>query len=180
MIANINEKTGIAYGVLNANDVPDLYDDIVSCGDNLSYKAFEERVVKELQDAVRKVIDTYTYDADKRFGEREASDLFESLDLGDNYECGEEEYFYEYETKYGKVEIRLGYLGGAPLIWVLTSPYCAMCSVCSPCVPNAGDLNTPGNGVLAYCVPPEDMPKELVKKLKVRLVTHADIKEDVK
>ena len=33
------------------------------------------------------------------------------------------------------------YLGGAPLIYVMDSPFVALCLKCSPCCPNAGDLD---------------------------------------
>ena len=70
----------------------------------------------------------------------------------------------------GKVRLQLGYLGGAPLIWVLESPWVATCARCSPCCPNAGDLNTPGESMIEYCLPPEEMPEGFRDKLNIHLL----------
>lgn len=59
---------------------------------------------------------------------------------------------------------QLSELGGAPLIWVLNSPYVTPCRECSPCVPNAGNLDDMmvlgAHNCVAYCVKPEDIESE--------------------
>jgi len=44
MMANYNEKTGIPYGVLAAQGVPELWDDITTNGDDLTFEAHREEV----------------------------------------------------------------------------------------------------------------------------------------
>ena len=71
---------------------------------------------------------------------------------------------HEYTYVDGPVRYRLGYLGGAALIWVIESPFVTYCRSCSPCVAGGGDLNTtraPDDAnSIAYCPPPEDFCQE--------------------
>ena len=65
---------------------------------------------------------------------------------------------------YEGVTYEIGWLGGAPMLWVLQGPTGNVRALCSPCVPNAADLDsgfvldsepefTPGEGFPCYCVP---------------------------
>jgi hypothetical protein len=160
---NTNTQTGIRYGVLSGNNVPDLLDDIIANGDNLTYNAWKEELAEKIKGAVARAIGDYTRHAERVAKRIDYAEIVESLldnGLADEYEAEEEEYEYEYDTPLGKVKLQVGWLGGAPLLWVVESPYCANCKGCSPCVPGAGDLDSPGGNVECYCLPPDDMPED--------------------
>jgi hypothetical protein len=161
MTANINSETGIAYGVVNGNTVPMLADDIFSSGDSTTFAAYKSEMENDIRAALASVVEERT-GKDRTARIVEAIDCAELVDsildsgLNDSLEFDEEE--YDYETDGAK--LHLGWLGGAPLIWVLDSPFVTYAPVCSPCVPNAGDLDnlsTDGTtgGVLCYCCPPD-------------------------
>ena len=46
------------------------------------------------------------------------------------------------------------------IIQVVYSRYVISCHKCSPCYPLQGDIDTPGNYYMAYCLPPELMSEE--------------------
>jgi len=161
---NMNEKTQIPYGVLAANDVPFLFDDITMHGDNLSHEQLREDVQERLEDAIQGVVEDYTHKATQIVKNLDVAEILDALEchgLWDSYITEEEEYAYEYEHKGKAVKLLVSWLGGAPLIWVLESPFITYCRPCSPCVPGAGDLNSPdADGMVAHCLPPEDMPED--------------------
>jgi len=191
MIANINPKTGIAYGVINANEVPYLLEEIINNGNDVSYQSWKKEVIDNIasilenhvngedgvdclsaliadmswkhktnsaKEDVKSSLDDLQSDGletEINFT-TEAEAIFDSFDLNETYENDEGQ--YEHSEGKGKNECKyiLGYLGGAPLIWVIQSPYLTHARKCSPCVPNAGDLNNLDvNGVECYDVPPE-------------------------
>jgi hypothetical protein len=170
MTANINSETGIPYGVIYANDVPYLFDDITTHGDDLTYQGFKDQLKDQVKAALVSAIDDYTYRAEKVVERLDLGEIVGGLldaGLNDDYQAEETEYSYEYECDTtngkgkGKVKLLVGWLGGSPLIWVLESPYVVGCRQCSPCVPNAGDLNSPDEGGSdAYCLPPDDLPED--------------------
>jgi len=138
-MSNVNPRTGIAYGVVSARNVPHLYDAIISDGTDETYdEAYKDRV--------------HTLD-------REMTDEEEET-FSQDYQCDEPMYHHvdgenHYETQF---------LGGAPLVYVTESRFVTYCRPCSPCVPGAGDLDSKwysagewGNDIkLAYCPDPED------------------------
>lgn len=167
MTANINPETGIPYGVVNGHTVPYLLDDITTSGDDLTYAAFKS----ELRDKVAAALagclsDNVSDESAAEIVKRgvDCDEIVESLldaGLNDRLEFDESDYSYESDgTRY-----RLGWLGGAPLIWILESRYVTYAPACSPCVPNAGDLDnlsTDGEtgGILCYCCPPDDFKSD--------------------
>jgi hypothetical protein len=161
---NYNTTTGIPYGVLSGNNCPELLDDIMSNGDSLTYRAWKEELGESVKGAIVGAIDDYTCRAAAIVDSLDIAEIVDSLldgGLGDDWQSEEEEYEYEYTTPRGKVKLLMGWLGGAPLVWVCESPYVANCRGCSPCVPGAGDLDTPDtDGMQAYCLPPDDMPDD--------------------
>lgn len=231
MPANVHEKTGISYGVIDARKVPDLWDQITADGKDLTLEdvegevrlnltsrlgeldaeeifrdakvseiededdrldAKEEALVDELAALIRSAVDIGASVADGIASE--AIDLFD-IDSGtfsvqevaeqvlqalheEDYfvtdDCGEHEYEYEDEG----FKYRLARLGGAPLVWVIESPYVTYCRSCSPCIPNAGDLDNcvPENEAnsIAYCVDPDDL-EDTDKPYVVRRITGSDI-----
>jgi hypothetical protein len=162
---NYNEKTGIPYGVLSGNNCPELLDDIMSSGDSLTYAAWKQELAEKIKGAIASAIDDYTTRAAQIAADSlDYGEIVDSLldgGLGEDYQQEEEEFEYSYDTPQGKVKLLMGWLGGAPLVWVCESPYYANCKGCSPCVPGAGDLDSPcENGLECYCLPPDDMPEE--------------------
>lgn len=162
MTANVNPETGIPYGVVNGNTVPYLLDDVTTSGDDLTFAAFKSELRDKIAAALATVIDTF--EPEKIVEGVDCDEIVESLldsGLNDRLEFDECEYSYESDgTKY-----RLGWLGGAPLIWVLDSQHVTFAPVCSPCVPNAGDLDNmtadgETGGILCYCCPPDDFKSD--------------------
>jgi hypothetical protein len=153
MTVNIDPETGIAYGVISGNRVPDLVDEIMRCGTSLTQEAYEQEVRKSLTSA----LDEFTHgDHAGQIVEGILSDVLSQLEP----QFDEEEWTWTD----GDMTYLLGHFGGAPLLWVTKSPYLTYAPACSPCVPNAGDLDlASGNdGVKCYSLAPEDLPKELL------------------
>lgn len=140
---NVNPKTGIPYGVVGGNSVPELLELITQNGKNLTWEAFREDTISKLTSVLE--------DA----GASDAKDTAESTFNDANWDCyqAEEEEFV-YEDSHGN-KFQLGYLGGASLIWIINSDLVERCNKCSPCVPGAGDLDNPNkNGtIVAYTIP---------------------------
>lgn len=114
---------------------------------------------QELADRFIQFVDTdsMTFDIDEV-----VSDLMEALHDFEHFGGDGGEHDYAYTT--GPFKYRLGYLGGAALIWVMESPFVTYCRTCSPCVPNAGDLDNACEVELAnniaYCPGPDDWCSE--------------------
>lgn len=161
-LANINPKTGIPYGVIKGNSVPELLEEIFQHGRNLTYEDWKARLTHEVRQGLRDSLADFilpksqierTVDAVSD----EVMDLLLEVQLNDSYQAEEED--YEWEAPDG-CRYKVGWLGGAPLIWVLFSPWVTEAHRCSPCVPNAGDLDSPcPEGVTCYCVAPEWLPE---------------------
>ena len=168
---NYNEKTGIPYGVISGNNVPDLADDIFSSGDSLTYAAWKQELGEKISGAIQGAIQDYTCHPEKIVEGIDIAEIVDSLldsGLGEDYQAEEEEFQYSYDTPNGKVSLLLGWLGGASIIWVIDSPWFANTAHCSPCVPGAGDLDSPvENGLECYCLPPDDMPEEWAGKAQL-------------
>jgi hypothetical protein len=82
--------------------------------------------------------------------------------LNDYLEFDEPDYDWAEQTDHGMVKYHLSWLGGAILVWVNESPWVIGCRQCSPCVPNAGNLEDPGDDTancLAYSLPPDRLPE---------------------
>ena len=164
MTANINSETGIPYGVVNGNAVPNLLDDIFSNGDSLSYAALKAELSGKIAGALADAIGDHCHNGAELVKRGvDCDEIVDSLldsGLNDNIQFEEEDFSYaDGEAKY-----LLGWLGGAPLVWVVDSPYLAYAPGCSPCVPNAGNLDDIAGadecGTLCYCCPPDCFDSE--------------------
>lgn len=130
-MSNVNTATGIRYGVISANSVPDLYDEITTNGESLNWRAH----IAEAESRVAALLE----ELGASRAEREAKDIVSNLDW-DGIEFDEQD--YEYTDSDGN-QFQLSHLGGAPLIWCIKTSSVVHCrSLCSPCVPNAGDLDS--------------------------------------
>jgi hypothetical protein len=184
---NINTTTGIRYGVIAANNVPYLFDDILMNGTDNRYNAYRNELRIELETTFDDAFNDYAVnggdvtpiqaacDAVNDYLNREGCDYrLDSADFDDDddfdvdpildellecYETDSDGYDYSYECDGYHYE--LSSLGGAGIIFVIKSPFVAVCKQCSPCCPNAGDLDnivqTFAEGYLAYCVDPNDI-----------------------
>jgi hypothetical protein len=142
---NWNKDTGLVYGVVSARNAPWLEEDIITHGNNTSFERFRT----ECRDKVRNLV----RDLPVASAEIEAAVDASMETLEDYYLYEGEEDNYTYVD--GPTKYELGWLGGAPLIWVVDSEWACYCNHCSPCVPGAGDLDNPEGTTLAHCMPPE-------------------------
>ena len=156
MTANINPETGIRYGVIACQSLdPDLVQELWygPQATDLSYKtALEELRVEVTREVEFEQEDGYDID-----------DIDEEIE--DRFQSRAEWIQIEEPTipgTYEGVEYQIGWLGGAPLLWVLKSPYMTYRSPCSPCVPNAIDLDSDfdPHGTLGYNVPADWRAKD--------------------
>lgn len=144
-IANIG-RDGIAYGVVSMNSLQEwVFDEFFHSGVNVTELEIAEDFdanweAEENQAYIEWQAENpgYTAKAEENWeAEREDIDaarerFFETLEI--------EEPSYTLETAEG-LQLALGWLGGAPLVWVIDSPETTVAPACSPCVPNAGDLD---------------------------------------
>ena len=164
---NFNQETGYPYGVIQGNHVPELLDDITTAGDDLTWEALVAQIRKEVGEAIKEALDPYAVNP-----ERLIDAMLEVLDdgIGDYVEPPEErQYVHSEKLPEGEIKYLVGWLGGAPLIWVTESPFLAWCRPCSPCVPGAGDLDSLTDregGILVHSLNPSDFPDELQSRIR--------------
>lgn len=160
---NTNPETGIRYGVIALNNLEGFTADdlFYNNGTDLS---FEEALAElrrealaeaeEYEDQVRIEIsetDPALRDNDQ-YVERKIEEMWSSRGYDDaqDYVDAMVEHRMDQvvieepiiEGEYEGVKYRIGWLGGAPLLWVLEGPVGRCRALCSPCVPNAGDLDS--------------------------------------
>lgn len=174
-MTNINPETGTRYTVFSLNNSidPDVAHDLWygPQARDLSYAAALEELRSELDteanaieaevrdnladanhDATPEYIDFCIEAAYLRLGYSDREDYIETLleSRAEGIEIDEP----EIEGTLDGVSYRIGWLGGAPLLWVLESPYTATFRLCSPCVPNACNADSPDpDGYEGYTVP---------------------------
>ncbi|MCP4113799.1 MAG: hypothetical protein GY737_00055 [Desulfobacteraceae bacterium] len=124
MIPNVNEKTGIAYGVVSMGGLAEwVWDEFYAHGQNTS----EEDAYCEWREQMGVDVEP-TEEAEQEFW--------------DTLEIDEPNWHMNYTDADGvRLHLQIGWLGGAPLLWVLESPHTTFALACSPCVPGAGDLD---------------------------------------
>mgnify|MGYP007063752762 CR=1 FL=1 len=129
---NYSEKTGIPFGIMQGNNAPELLDEIMMNGKNLTFEYCLENLKSQNSDAPVE----YQANAIHVFCE--------------DYESDEDEYEHEVDG----MKLGASCLGGAYLIWVYESPHTARVRECSPCIPGAGDLDSPDidHGMECYSV----------------------------
>lgn len=145
-MVNVNEKTGIRYGIIASRSLEYwVIDEIQMNGTDVHW---EEAVEDQRREVKR----------DVEWGSVSEEDFYKELDrrieaLSENFY--DDEPVHEFDIK--GVKGRTTWLGGALLVWVFESPYKTYAQLCSPCVPNCGDLDSldDSTGELCYDVPPE-------------------------
>jgi hypothetical protein len=174
--SNVNSETGIRYGVIDARKVPFLDEEIRLNGESISYQNYEEELTNQIRYALteedgdlKAVLDYYwmsdhaqqeiiesVNEHQGKWSEEEIEEISQQVmdELANSGALEFDEEEYEYETEAEKY--LLSYLGGAPLIWVMKSPFLTKARLCSPCIPNAGNLDSPDpNGYTCYAVEPD-------------------------
>lgn len=136
--SNVNPETGIRYGVISLNSLDaDVVHELWIDGDNLS----EREALDELREEVTTDMEAENEERDEPLSVEDMQDEIERRVEGE----WSESYGVEEPTIEGDcdgIKYLISWLGGAPLLWVLESPYTTYARLCSPCVPNAGDLES--------------------------------------
>lgn len=166
MMQNVHVKTGIPYGVVDARNLPSIYEEILQNGTHNNYNsALNERIERlkgcETPKEVNAIVDELHYSDSHHVDNMEfdveelATYLMETWEY-DEYET------VDYENDNYKYHLTT--LGGAPFIYILESPFVATCRPCSPCFPNAGNLDNITEihgGNVAYCFDPKDYESDI-------------------
>ncbi len=185
---NFNPETGIAYGVIAANNLdPDLLQSLwYDCGVDLTYQDARKEMDRELRNEWERWTEQAQIAADEvdaNMPEVDRESFIENW-LEERTEWCDEESYVEHKLEkwndcyecdepvvagsHDGVKYQLTWLGGAPILWVFEGPvgYCR--SACSPCVPHAGDLDsgftTEADGIhtyQCYVVPQDWLAKDV-------------------
>ena len=175
MTPNHNPQTDIAFGVISANSLDqDLFQSLWDSGKDLSWEAAVaeiqaklEQDAEALEDEVRIALaeiggwtereyeaawDRHVEAAYNRLGFQDREDFLDALMEGELEKLRIDEPVITFEME--GVTGQIGWLGGAPLVWIFESPYTGTFQLCSPCVPNACNLDQPEDrGYAGYTVP---------------------------
>jgi hypothetical protein len=172
IVTNCHPETGIPFGVISAQNVHWLHEEIIQNGESVDWREFLDETdrligtfLANADESAKDFFDDCIYDETAIANFQSEVDEIEDWDfLEDNIleelrdtliedaclEFQEEEYEYAKDGEH----YSLSFLGGAPLIWVHQSPVLVPARQCSPCCPGAVDLNNPDeDGFLAYAPP---------------------------
>jgi hypothetical protein len=142
---NIDNDTGIRYGVISQHSVPsDCMEDVYSNGVDEDYAESLANLRSRLQSSLKSVLEDYSGNFDV---EAIAEDIINGLDI--DYEGTGD--FTRYSYEHAGLQLTTDSQGD---LFITESPYYTLCSFCSPCAPGAGYLTTPGD-VKAYCLGPD-------------------------
>ena len=142
---NIDHAMGIRYGVIPLNDLAShAFDEIQSNGTDEDYGDFMQAMKDDLGRAIKGALEDYCSNFDSN---EIADDIISSLDL--DYESTGDCTRYSYDEDGTVLQVC-----SDGDIFVIKSPYLALCSYCSPCAPGAGDLRSEGD-VRTYCLGPD-------------------------
>lgn len=146
MLQNVNENTGIRYGIISANSLhPDLVDTLMY-GTNAKDVHFEE-AKSELWADIKSTCKDYMSDDESD----EVADLAVE-NMSQNWQQDEP----VFEGEHDGVKYRTTWLGGALLVFFLESPYTLRGDLCSPCIPGAVNLDSPNPDGFEGYAPPSD------------------------
>jgi hypothetical protein len=145
---NIDRDSGIHYGVIGQNELSSwALDDVYQNGTDMVYEEERARVIDELKDAIKEVLDNNYID----MSDEDIIDNIEPFleEWNQNYENYGDNTSYDYESDGFHIQL----LSDGD-IFVLKSPFYTYCNYCSPCAPNAGCLTSPNSrdGVKTYCL----------------------------
>lgn len=142
-LANKDIQTGIRYGVIYANRLPGwFWETVESEGADIDYEDGISAIKDEIKSALKATLSDYSVTADY---EELAQTVLDSIEM--EYESTGDCTRYRYDK--GGLIFETTSDGS---IFVIKSPFYALCSYCSPCAPGAGYLESEGS-VKAYCLP---------------------------
>jgi hypothetical protein len=174
MLSNVNQETGIRYGVIALNSLDQDLAQELQFGANavdLSYEqAYSDakaeataaygRFKEEAELAASETDLNMSDRAREAFVENHVLNASEGRDLLQYEDDAMEQFSDLYQSceptiegAYGGVKYRISWLGGAPMLWVLDSPWTTIGKLCSPCVPGAVDLDAGCGESEGYDVP---------------------------
>ena len=161
-MTNVNPDTGIRYGVIALQSLDSDTADELMHGSGAVDDSYQEAHDQAKADAGREFDDgveeadiaaaeidggmsdeareTYTNNwIEAKFGRSDREDFIEGKleEFSDMCQIEEPSLHGELEG----VKYQIGWLGGAPLLWVIEGPIGWANRLCSPCVPNAADLD---------------------------------------
>jgi hypothetical protein len=142
-LANKNIETGVHYGVIYANRLPGwFWETVESEGVDMDYEDAMSAMKDEVKSALKSVLSDYAVTADY---EELAQTVADSIEI--EHESTGDRIRYRYD-KDGLIFETTS--DGS--VFVIESPYYALCSYCSPCAPGAGYLESEGS-IKTYCLP---------------------------
>lgn len=142
-LANRDNETGIAYGVIHSSILPSwFWETVESEAIDTDYEDAVSAIKDEVKGALKAALSDYSVTADY---EALAQTVLDSIEI--EYESMGDFTRYRYD-KNGLIFETTS--DGS--IFVIKSPYYALCSYCSPCAPGAGCLESEGT-VKTYCLP---------------------------
>ena len=140
MVANMNEETGIRFGIIAANSLdPEIVNELQMNGIDLHWQ-------EALAD-IRKAVDN-----DEDVAPEDKADEYEAQvdKLGDSFYDDEPVHSFEHHGVTGLTT----WLGGALLVFLFHSPFTGTFDLCGPCVPNCCNNDSPNpDGYVGYTVP---------------------------
>jgi len=138
----MDEKTGIHYGVINANSLdPETLDQIITRGTSAYEADFEEELTR-----IRGSLERFLTKADTDAVVEEIVAAFRENTSDDDSPV----FFSDVEGVSGE------YLRNSNVVMIFKSPVYTCARQCSPCYPNAGDLDTLDEYGFDTYAPPED------------------------
>lgn len=172
MKPNTDPDTGIHYGIIRSDSIhPEvLHSLLYEKGKDVSYtSALEDHIAakrKEFDDAAEELsikrAETGEDRENQNVGEDdpEFDEEFEKEEFSENYCCDEP----VTEGVHEGVSYLTTWFGGALLMWIFKSPVMTKCREASMCVPNAGNLDQPGD-YLAYGVPVDWLDERFIEQI---------------
>lgn len=142
MVPNMNEETGIHFGVINANVLnPEALDQILLHGQSVYEREFAEEM-----NTIRGTLARFLTKADVNAVMSEISTAFNENVSDDDTPV----YFEDVEGVSGE------YDRNNNILMIFKSPVLLTCRPCSPCYKNAGDLESPDEYGFDTYAPPAD------------------------
>lgn len=164
MLPNTNPITGVRYGVIATNSLnPDLVDTLFygSQATNVTEEDAYAEIEADLRNQYEDLVDQARWAAAESGADREADFNAEAYEerwfeehkyehdedgfVERGFEDAQQDFYIEEPTITGTHEggtYRIGWLGGASLLWVVEGPTGNARSLCSLCVPNAANLDS--------------------------------------
>ena len=132
-MANYDEKTGIAYGVISPHAInQDVLEDLYNDGTDPHYENARQEIITAVSDFAGNSGLVISDEMQMQISDLLIDDISDHYQGNDGGQC-------DYSDKDYTLHVSGDNFG----IFVIKSPYYTYCRKCSPCAPGAGDLNNP-------------------------------------